>query len=209
MLERPRFLLEIGEFGHPFTVPVQDHRTAIEDQVGLRSDIADVIKRDPVALGVLLQDLPADEGALLIEGRGSDIDHQGGVLSDQAFHRSFFPVSQFLVNVPKVFANGESDALFPKRDDPMIEGRLEVTSFIEDVVIGQEGFVVDRSDLAVHQKISGVVAFFSRVSFEERGSSKDGRYPVTLGCQIIDRILTALDEGVELEEVLGRISAKR
>ena len=139
-------------WGDPYRMPlaVQRQAAAIEYQFVVGADLVHVDEWRPVPAGVIANQPMA--GGLLagMEWRGRDVDEessaQGGQLLDGIVGIGALRRPQLRV-VPGVFADGNAE-YFPLEGRD-IEGRrrVEIPGFIEDVVGGQQRFVLLGEDL--------------------------------------------------------------
>ena len=119
------------------------------------------------------------------------------------------PAKPKLRFVPGVFAYGDPQGFLLQRHHPHLGGRIEVAAFIEDVVGGQQRFVLLKQDLAaadqhrgVAQPLAGIPAAGQRRAHQQGGPGVARR-----GCrQPGQRLLHLPDQGGVLQQVPGRVA---
>ena len=144
---------ELFRLGHQFASRIDHHAAAVEDQLIIAADLIHVDYRQgefPCPIGEqALACLDLVEG----EWRRREVeDCVRALLCQRAKRVEAISESQRAFGTPEVLADCNAEFRFTKSCDVRIGAGLEVASLIEDVIRGQQRFVMHGNHPAIHDE---------------------------------------------------------
>ena len=152
--------------GQPRPVRVQSHGLSVKDELVVAANLVHVNEGLAVILDVIVEEVVADLFLAHLEGRGRNVEHQGGPLLGQLFYGvgGVQAAAPEVRVAPGVLADGNPQHFVLEGHGVHFPGRVEVPGFVEDVVRGQQGFVLLKQDLAPINQDGAVVKALAGVA---------------------------------------------
>ena len=221
-VEEDEIFGEGGGTGCDFAVGGEDDGGAVEDEGVVAADLVDHDDEGTVTASDGGEHVPAKVALAAPEGRGGDVEDDARVDGDGVGQDG--PLAHEFVDrvdgveaarpealvIPRVLADGDGEGLAVEHGEGLVGGGLEVTLLVEDVVEGEQHFLLEEGDAAVGEEggdvarmlACGWVAFGGEGDAAENCGAAGGG-----GCDLFERLLGAGEEGGFFEEVGGRVAA--
>ncbi len=221
-VEEDKVFGEGGGLGDEAAVGAEGERGAVEDERIVSADLVAHGDDGVVALGEGAEHLAADGSLALPEGGGGDVEDDAGlgalgpIVEGPGLHEALDRVDRVkaagpeTLIIPGVFTNGDGEGLAVEGGQGLGLGGLEVALLVEDVVEGQEGFLLEVEGAAVLKErgyVADLLAFNGGLDGESGAEEECGAAglagPFADGFEGGGGVL---EEGALLEQVGGPVT---
>ena len=170
-----------GGLGDDFAPRIEGERGAVEDEGIVAADLVAHGDKGMVLAGEGAEHFAADGSLALPEGGGGNVEDDASacVCFGPGLHQAFDGVDSVAAAgpetfvVPGVFADGDGEGLVADGDEVLGGGGFEVALLVEDVIEGEQSFLLKEALLAGFKQ-GGYVA--DGLAFSVRGDGKGGAY---------------------------------